>query len=335
MRPCRRFHSARSLTGLAQARHRVRHTPQRRSFASTALRPQDHDPRIRELGREISDDYAAIRDSYQTPKYPIVLAHGLLGFSELQLTPLLPSVQYWHGIRDALAVQGARVICASVPPSSSIEDRAKKLREDIDAAASTTRDGRVNIIAHSMGGLDARYMISHLPPKYVDIASLVTVASPHRGSSFADVLLQEDGQALVHLPKLYGLIERFGLGTAAFAQLTTSHMTKVFNPATPDSPSTRYFSYGASTTEPPLLSPFRQSWHAITKAEGANDGLVAVDSSCWGDYKGTLVGVSHLDLINWSNQVKWMVREWMGMKRTFNAIAFYLDVADMLAKEGL
>jgi triacylglycerol lipase len=30
-----------------------------------------------------------------------------------------------------------------------------------------------------------------------------------------------------------------------------------------------------------------------------------------------------------------MVREWMGMKKTFNAVALYLDIADMLAKEGL
>lgn len=68
--------------------------------------------------------------------------------------------------------------------------------------------------------------------------------------------------------------------------------------------------------------------------EGPNDGLVSVASSQWGTYKGTLVGVSHLDLINWTNRLRWLVWELVGNKRTFNAIAFYLDIADMLAKEG-
>ncbi|KAK2730508.1 triacylglycerol lipase [Colletotrichum kahawae] len=109
-----------------------------------------------------------------------------------------------------------------------------------------------------------------------------------------------------------------------------------FNPRTPDSEKVRYFSYGACTSTPPLLSPFRQSHRILDEVEGANDGLVSVASSQWGDYKGTLVDVSHLDLINWSNRVRWTVRKvLMGQTRTFNAVAFYLDIADMLAKEGL
>ena len=42
---------------------------------------------------------------------------------------------------------------------------------------------------------------------------------------------------------------------------------------------------------------FRPSHRIIEKEEGPNDGLVSVESSMWGDYKGTLEGVSHLDLI--------------------------------------
>jgi triacylglycerol lipase len=66
--------------------------------------------------------------------------------------------------------------------------------------------------------------------------------------------------------------------------------------------------------------------------EGPNDGLVSVASSHWGGkkgYKGTLMGVSHLDLINWSNRLKWLAGEVMGQRRNFNAIAFYLDIAGM------
>ena len=45
--------------------------------------------------------------------------------------------------------------------------------------------------------------------------------------------------------------------------------------------------------------------------------------------------VNHLDLINWSNNFAWTVKGWMGVERRFNAVAFYLGIADMLAKEGL
>ena len=58
----------------------------------------------------------------------------------------------------------------------------------------------------------------------------------------------------------------------------------------------RYYSYGASC-DPYLLSMFRQPHRIIEKEEGPNDGLVSVQSSRWGEYKGTLKGVSHLDLI--------------------------------------
>ncbi|KAL6700387.1 Alpha/Beta hydrolase protein [Trichoderma pleuroticola] len=315
-----------------------------RVFSTTKpLLGSSHDPRIRDLGRLIHDDYATIRETYATPKYPIVLAHGLFGFSELRVSPLLPPIEYWNGIKQALTANNCTVITATVPPSGSIEERAAKLAADIlaqtAAASLPSADGHatppaVNIIAHSMGGLDARYMISLLRPSGIRIASLVTIATPHRGSAFADYLV-ERGAGPLHLPRLYGVIRRAGLGTSAFGQLTTRYMRDEFNPRVRDDEAVRYFSYGAAIDEPSLLGAFRLPHGVVDKREGENDGLVSVKSSRWGVYKGTLMGVSHLDLINWSNRARWTVREWMGMRRTFNAVAFYLDVADMLAKEGL
>ncbi|KAH7326343.1 Alpha/Beta hydrolase protein [Stachybotrys elegans] len=329
-----------ALRAAASARQQppLTHPPLRLRAFTTGLarRSEAVDPRLRGLGREISDDYAKIRDYYGKfclTRHPIVLAHGLLGFAELKVLDLLPPVQYWYGIADALTAQGATVITATVPPSGSIEERAAKLGADI--AAKAPPDVPVSIIAHSMGGLDARYMISNLRPAGVKVASLVTVATPHYGSPFADFLLDEQ-LSPIYLPKLYKVIERAGFGTKAFAQLTTQHMKEQFNPATPDDPNVQYFSYGATLLRPPPpLSPFRQPHRIISEAEGPNDGLVSVDSSRWGTYKGTLLGVGHLDLINWSNRIRWTVREMLGQKRTFNAVAFYLGIADMLAKEGL
>lgn len=96
-----------------------------------------------------------------TPKHPIVLAHGLLGFAELRLVGgWFPAIHYWRGITDALKANGIHVITATVPPSGSIEQRAQKLAHGI---AEVAQGKSVNIIAHSMGGLDASRFRPHKP----------------------------------------------------------------------------------------------------------------------------------------------------------------------------
>lgn len=310
----------------ANTTHRAIHTSPNR------LKPI-LEPRLEDHGQLIHDKYSVIRDDYAVPKHPIVLAHGLLGFDELRLAgPYLPGVQYWRGIREALTARGVDVITATVPPSASIEQRAEELARDIEAGA---KGKDVNIIAHSMGGLDSRYMISHLLPQKFKVLSLTTIASPHRGSSVADYVFDQIGSD--RLPQVYYTLNKLKVETGAFEQLTTRYMSDTFNPNTPDIPDVRYFSYGAAV-EPSIWSVFRLSHMILAEAEGPNDGLVSVASSRWGGengYKGTLMGVSHLDLINWTNRVKWLAGEVMGNPRKFNAIAFYLDIADMLAKEGL
>lgn len=267
-----------------------------------------HDPR---LGHLIEDDFAALRDSYQTPKNPIILAHGLLGFDELHLIParFVPGLEYWYGITQALSAKGIEVITATVPPSGSIEKRAQKLADDIERKA---KGKAVNIIAHSMGGLDSRYMISRLHPPNVKVLSLTTIATPHRGSAFADYLFRRIGWT--NIPALYKALEFFGLETGAFEQLTIKYMTESFNPRTPDVDGIRYYSYGAQL-EPHLTSVFRKSHKVIMEVEGPNDGLVSVASSQWGEYKGTLDHVSHLDLMNWTNRLRWYFWELTGHRR--------------------
>lgn len=81
----------------------------------------------------------------ETPKNPIVLAHGLLGFNEFRLAgKIFPAIHYWRGITEALTANGVEVITASVPASASIEDRAAKLSTEIEKKAGGKS---VNIIA--------------------------------------------------------------------------------------------------------------------------------------------------------------------------------------------
>ncbi|KAL2864914.1 triglyceride lipase [Aspergillus lucknowensis] len=292
---------------------------------SCSQTPNSHaspDPHLECLGKVIRDEYATVRDHYDSPKHPIVLAHGLLGFAELRLAgPLLPGVQYWRGIKEALSMKGIEVITATVPPSASIEMRAEVLEKNIASAA---RGKEVNIVA----GLDSRYMISLLKPKDFKVLSLTTIATPHRaGSAVADYVLQQIGDD--RLTQLYYLLEKIRIESGAFSQLTHEYMEKTFNPSTPDVDGVRYFSYGA-VMRPRIWSVFRLSHRLLNQTEGYNDGLVSVASSKWGGedgYKGTLMDVSHLDLINWSNRLKWLAGELTGQRPKFNAVAFYLDIA--------
>ncbi|KAF2017843.1 alpha/beta-hydrolase [Aaosphaeria arxii CBS 175.79] len=299
---------------------------QRKVCAFSTSRRLLEDPRLQNIGRRIEDEFAIIRNHYGI-KHTLVLAHGLLGFNELKLAGnMLPGIQYWRGITEALSAKGVEVIVAAVPPSGSVEARAEKLAESISAQA---KGKDVNIIA----GLDSRYMISCLKPTDFNVLSLTTIATPHRGSAFADYMFESIGAR--QIKRIYQIMEYIGLETGAFSQLTCSYMQDSFNPRTPNVDGVKYYSYGASL-EPSAWSVFAASHGIIKRIEGGlNDGLVSVSSSQWGQYQGTLIGVSHLDLINWTNRLKWWIWELTGGKRNFNAIALYLDIADMLAKKGL
>lgn len=195
---------------------------------------------------------------------------------------------------------------------------------------------KINLVSHSMGGLDSRYLISQLqsPENNYKVVSLTTISTPHHGSECADFLEDTFGS---------NRVTRLLLPPPVY-EMTTENM-KQFNKKIVDDPSVQYFSYGAQFY-PKWYNVFNLTWKivvrqirlkygqkAIDKLSTYNDGVVSVESSKWGTYLGTLDEVDHLDLINWTNRTRVALdRVLFNKRQKFNALALYLDIADNLAK---
>ncbi|MCS7033779.1 MAG: hypothetical protein NZ561_07260 [Phycisphaerae bacterium] len=223
---------------------------------------------------------------------PIVLHHGLFGFGNVQLGPI-PIRYYSGGIERIIAERGHPLILARCHPTGPIEIRARQLKEQILQQLRSTgrRNQRVVILAHSMGGLDARYMITHLG--MADrVAALLTLGTPHRGSSYADWVVRNLGQRLGGAK----LMRMLGIDVRAIAELTTAAVDH-FNAATPDAPGVRYFSVAGTRPLLKVAPIFAHSCHVVYRCEGENDGIVSLVSARWGELLGVWP-VDHLHMIN-------------------------------------
>ncbi|KAF9479704.1 alpha/beta-hydrolase [Pholiota conissans] len=278
-----------------------------------------------------SESPTEIKKKYLSPKNPVVFCHGLLGFDSVTIGPSIApfEVTHWRGIKEVLEENGTEVLITRVPATSSPVERAKVL----EAKISAVYPGRsVHLIGHSMGGLDCRYMTTHLTHRLFKVLSITTIATPHRGSSFADHFLSTVGRArMPSVMSLLDLLPNGGGDGAAFECLTIDSMRK-FNEDCPDVPGVRYFSWGA-VYEPGLIDTWKWPHSVILEKEGPNDGLVSVESSKWGTYLGTLSQVNHLDLVGWINTARYKWAEMMGKEIKFRPATFYLGIADMLARE--
>jgi triacylglycerol lipase len=217
---------------------------------------------------------------------PIVLVHGLFGFAHLRFGSWL-KFDYFHGVYTAMEAAGNRVAAAWLSPTRGTAARAAELKAFL---LQRFPGEPVHIIAHSMGGLDARYMISKLDMAGA-VLSLTTLGTPHRGSPFADWATR----GVVRLAAPF--LDILKLPRDAFDDLTVARC-KVFNDETPDMPQVRYYSVAGRYT----VTRFSPSWHLsapiVTKAEGPNDGIVSITSATWGEGCEVWDG-DHVSLINW------------------------------------
>lgn len=221
-----------------------------------------------------------------------------------------------------------------VDGANSVKRRAQQLRIEVDKVLRYSGKKKVNIIGHSMGGLDARYLISTLG--YGDkVASLTTISTPHRGSPVADEASMSIGESKFPIEALVNFAVAIYNGTsklwtanlsAALKDLTTE-TAKSFNKLNLDSEQVYYQSFGANA----LLDPQRihqileEPYEHISSLEGANDGLVSVQSSQWGVYRGTLPA-DHLRVVG--------IRLHPGDWTEFNYRSAFLKVAQDLIERG-
>lgn len=234
-------------------------------------------------------------------KYPLLLVHGVF-FRDSRF------FNYWGRIPDALIRNGATVHYGKQESAASVADCAAQLAERIREICRSTGCEKVNIIAHSKGGLDSRYAVSRLGMDAY-VASLTTINTPHRGCVFAEYLLEKAPESLRRsVAEAYNkTLLRFGDEQpdflAAVEDLTASRC-ETFNRETPNMEGVYYQSVGSVLKKATSGKfPLNFSYHLVNHFDGGNDGLVALSSAEWGERfirasSPGKRGVSHGDVID-------------------------------------
>ncbi len=224
-----------------------------------------------------------------TLRDPIVLVHGLCGFASLFGTRR-PAREYFPGIRQYLEAGDNVVLAPRVCPTGGIERRANDLRKFLNRELPGRK---CHLIGHSLGGLDARYLVSRLGMED-RVRTVTTVGTPHRGTTFADWGVRRFARYIVPF------LRSVGVPYEAFFDLMVDACLE-FNESVPDVPGVRYFSVAGRCEKPWLGLEWRLPSSIVGKAEGPNDGVVSVASAAWGEHADVWDG-DHLNLVNWPNR---------------------------------
>lgn len=233
-------------------------------------------------------------------KYPIVMVHGIF-FRDWMI------INYWGRIPKALIRNGAEIFYGRQQSSNAVCKSAEELKENILKIINDTGCEKVNIIAHSKGGLDSRYAISCLGlDKYV--ASLTTISTPHRGCKFVEYLLDKLPDKLINFitEKYNKTYIKLGDKNPDFLSgvkdLTARNCTE-FNKKVLDAEGVYYQSVMSKMSNVFSASfPLNLGYILCKHFDGENDGLVEVNSAKWGNFLGLLTskkrGISHGDTID-------------------------------------
>jgi len=229
-------------------------------------------------------------------KYPVVLVHGIaIRDRDVATAP-------WGRIPRILRENGVEIYFGNTDAWGTIESNAEMLKTTVDKILKETGKEKVNIIAHSKGGLDSRYMIW----KYnygAKVASLTTISTPHHGAVLADMILNLKAlhtkaaqKSLEDLEKLYNDIYP-DIYTAGY-DLTTANV-KEFNKMVTMDDRVYYQSIYSVMNNAMEDLLFTASHNYIKKEVGENDGLVSEYSARWGNNITKVEGgISHGQIID-------------------------------------
>lgn len=282
---------------------------------------------------QVEYDYAVYKMECETQraesqvcktKYPFLLVHGI-GFRDFKY------FNYWGRIPKALIKNGATVYYGNQEALGTVKDNAEDIKKRIEEVIKETGCEKVNIIAHSKGGLDARYTASVLGMGNY-IASITTVSTPHRGSQIADEAnkLPDSFYRMVanfmdeRFKKLGDKNPDFYTACHQF----TSEYAEQFNKEVPDCEGIYYQSY-MSVMKNASSFAILSLTYLILKKYGRNDGLVTEESAKWGEFRGTFEnkhrrGISHGDMIDLKRE------DYKG----FDPVETYIQIVSDLKSKG-
>ena len=280
-----------------------------------------------EIEKEIISTSPELSEICKT-KYPLVLVHGVF-FRDSKL------FNYWGRIPRTLKLHGATIYYGEHQSALTVKESARELASRIKLIVDRSGCEKVNIIAHSKGGLDCRYAISEfgLAPY---VASITTVNTPHRGCLFAERLLNAIPESIknkvanVYNTTLTALGDENPDFLAAIGDLTAEACQKRNELLT--FPQGIFAQSIGSVMEHPHKGqfPLNLSYRYVKNFDGENDGLVGESSFAWGE-KYTLLrskgrrGISHGDVIDLNRE----------NIRDFDVRAFYSELVSDLRNRGL
>ena len=220
-------------------------------------------------------------------KYPLLLVHGT-GFRDRKL------FNYWGLIPEFLEEHGATIFYSKHDAWANIEDAANQIVIALKEALEKTGSEKINIIAHSKGGIDVRYAIARLGLSD-KVASLTMISSPNHGLKTMDLLYSVFGKGIFKFCAFFVNIWFRILGDKkpdfykTTQQFCATFMEK-FNDEIVDTPSILYQSF-AGKMKNPFSDIFMWLLNLIISfTDGNNDGVVSVESAKWGKFRGTIEG---------------------------------------------
>lgn len=268
-------------------------------------------------------------------KYPLLLVHGM-GFRDHKL------LNYWGRIPSRLEAHGAQVFYGWQDSVGSTEQNAKTVLKNLDRALELSGAEKVNIIAHSKGGLEARLIAGKMGQAH-KIASISTINTPHNGSLTVDALMK-----LPHLLVRFAgactslwmriLGDRTPDAYACFNEFTTAHAERfnTENPVPQDVLCQSFaFKMKSAASDLTMLIPYL----VVKHFDGESDGLLNVRAVKWADFRGVYTssgrrGISHPDQVD-IRRMRFTRKPPQNDHEISDICDFYLRLVSELREKGL